>query len=93
MLGRRQGEVAPTRKVALKIEMRPTGRPRKTDALASWPGRRAAFAPPDFGPSWSIECRGFALWPGPARLTFWRAGQRAGGLADERNFLAESSVP
>ena len=29
MLGRRQGEVAPTRKVALKIEMRPTGRPRQ----------------------------------------------------------------
>ena len=50
MLGRRQGEVAPTRKVALKIEMRPTGRPRKTDALASSPGRRAASAPPDFEP-------------------------------------------
>jgi hypothetical protein len=35
MLGRRQGEVAPTRKIALQIEMPPLRPTAQIDALAS----------------------------------------------------------
>ena len=50
MLGRRQGEVAPTRKIALQIEMPPSGRPRKS-TLWLPASRRAASAPPDYEPA------------------------------------------
>ena len=87
MLGRRQGEVAPTRKVALKIEMRPTGRPRKTDALASSPGRRAASAPPDFEPVMVDRM------PRVRSLARSRAFDRFGGLVSAREGWPKSEFP
>jgi len=68
MLGRRQGEVAPTRRSRCRSSCRPSGRPRKSTLWLSasrvvpHPRRRT------LSPSWSIECRGSALGPGPARL-------------------------
>ena len=92
-LGRRQGEVAPTRTPALKTEMPPLRPTAQIDALASCLGAVPHPRRRTLSPSWSIECRGSARLPGPARLTGlegWSARGRAGRRA---NFLAESSVP
>jgi len=96
MLGRRQGEVAPTREVALKIEMpplRPTGAKPTLwhPALTSCRIRAAGL----LSPSWSIECRGSALKPGPARLTRlegWSARGRAGRRAKFPRRIKRSTI-